>query len=106
MTYCYNQAGQPITLEACMLALFGLAEGENQVCHDELRVAGERACVSTVWLGIDQGFGATERPLIFESRVFGGPLDNTCRRYATRDEAIAGHDELVAEILQLAQECG
>lgn len=98
---CYNQAGQPITLEACMRALFGLGRGDNQVRYDELRVAGKRVGVSTVWLGTDHGFGLTERPLIFESLIFGGPLDETCRHYATRDEAIAGHAELVAEVLQL-----
>lgn len=108
MTYCFNQAGQPITLEACMTALFCLGDDDSlaakRVRFDELRVGGEAVDVSTVWLGIDHGFGLTEKPIIFESMVFGGPLDETCRRYCTRDEAIAGHGELVAEILQLAQE--
>jgi len=52
--------------------------------------------VSTVWLGLDHGFGESP-PLIFESMVF-GPDDSTdldCIRYATREEAEQGHSLLV-----------
>jgi hypothetical protein len=52
--------------------------------------------VSTVFLGLDHGFGVSD-PVLFESMVFGGPLDETQRRYCTWDEASRGHDELVTE---------
>jgi hypothetical protein len=52
-------------------------------------------CVSTVFLGIDHRFGDGP-PLIFESLVFGGPLDQEMRRYSTWDEAVAGHAELLS----------
>jgi len=52
--------------------------------------------VSTVWLGIDHSFG-TGPPLIFESMVFGpdNNVDLDCIRYSTREQAEAGHSELV-----------
>jgi len=52
--------------------------------------------VSTVWLGLDHGFGGG-LPLIFESMVFGPDdmVDLDCRRYATKEQALQGHDELV-----------
>ena len=38
------------------------------------------------------------RPLLFESTVFGGPLNGTQDKYATWDEAEAGHAKLVAKV--------
>jgi hypothetical protein len=47
--------------------------------------------VSTVWLGLDHGFGEGP-PLIFETMIVRrGEWLDFCERYATEDEAIAGH---------------
>jgi hypothetical protein len=59
--------------------------------------------VSTVWLGLDHNYFSSP-PLIFETMVFGvtrddpmldtlGP-DIECVRYATEEQAIAGHEEM------------
>ena len=53
--------------------------------------------VSTVFLVIDHSHGGG-RPLIFESMVFGGRLDQHCERYSTEAEARAGHARLVAAL--------
>jgi hypothetical protein len=56
--------------------------------------------VSTVWLGLDHGFGAGP-PLIFETMYFRGlgakadPED--MQRYSTEAEALAGHEQMVAK---------
>ena len=55
--------------------------------------------VSTVFLGIDHGHGMTDEPLLFETMVFGGPHDGEMDRYATWDEAMAGHAAMVAKVL-------
>jgi hypothetical protein len=58
------------------------------------RVAGtvqDDVFVSTVWLGLDHGFGYTDRPLIFETMIFGGDYDGGEWRYSTLDEALEGH---------------
>ncbi len=52
--------------------------------------------VSTVFLGFDHGFSEDGPPILFESLVFGGPLDDEMVRYATYDESLAGHRDLVA----------
>jgi hypothetical protein len=53
--------------------------------------------ISTVWLGLDHG-GNPNKPLIFETMVFGP--DETCdeltEQYHTKEEALAGHDRIVA----------
>ena len=46
--------------------------------------------ISTVWLGLNHQFGDGP-PMIFETMVFGGPLDQECERYSTEEEAISGH---------------
>ncbi len=53
--------------------------------------------VSTVFLGIDHRFGGEGPPLVFETMVFGGVNDQDQRRYATWDEAVAGHEEIVED---------
>ena len=53
--------------------------------------------VSTVFLGLDHSFGSGP-PLLFETMVFGGPLDQEQDRYSTWDEAVAGHAAMVARV--------
>lgn len=57
--------------------------------------------VSTVFLGLDHRFGEGP-PLLFETMVFGGPLDQECERYTTWDEAIAGHEVMVNRAMNVA----
>ena len=51
--------------------------------------------VSTVFLGINHGWGEGP-PLWFESMIFGGKLDGMQQRYATWDQAAAGHAFVLA----------
>lgn len=55
----------------------------------------EECEVSTVFLGIDHGYTENGPPIVFETLVFGGPMADSMRRYATWDEAVAGHEETV-----------
>lgn len=45
--------------------------------------------ISTVFLGMDHAYDGP--PMLFETMVFGGPLDEEMDRYSTRDEALRGH---------------
>lgn len=59
--------------------------------------------VSTVWLGLDHRFGGGNPPLIFETMVFcdaTGWSDLDCRRYATEEEALVGHQEVLCAWMQ------
>lgn len=48
-----------------------------------------------MFLGLDHRFGSSGPPLIFETMVFGGSLDQEQDRYATIDEAKTGHLKMV-----------
>ncbi len=78
-----------------------------RVARDDLP---DGSWLSTVWLGLDQSFGVG-RPLIFETMRFPGndftemefpdPYDGemtTQVRYATEEEALAAHHEIVRRI--------
>jgi hypothetical protein len=65
---------------------------------DECRVAFDTIYdvgVSTVFLGSDRRLSGDGPPLLFETTVFGGPLDLYTNRYSTWEEAEAGHKEIV-----------
>lgn len=67
---------------------------------DYKRVAWTRlwwgGCVSTIWLGLDHGFG-NSKSMIFGSMLFGGEDNNSLQRYSTEHEALKGHKEMVKE---------
>jgi len=50
--------------------------------------------VSTVFLGLDHGYGDGP-PVVFETMVFGGKYSDEMWRYATYDEAEAGHQRML-----------
>jgi hypothetical protein len=56
--------------------------------------------ISTVFLGIDHGFIEEGPPILFETMVFcqGSRSDLECERYATWDQAVAGHNAMVEEV--------
>jgi|SRR6185503_9265685 len=59
--------------------------------------------VSTVFLGLDHQYGDGP-PLLFETMVFGGPLDGEMDRYSTWDEAAAGHVAMTVRVTLAAKE--
>jgi hypothetical protein len=56
------------------------------------------ARVSTVFLGLDHSFGDGP-PVLFETMVFGGPLDQEQERCCTWEEAEAMHAAMVARVI-------
>lgn len=120
----FDRQGEPISFaEWALLTESGRYSDEDD---DYRRVAFTEVGpyhVSTVWLGIDHGFGlplpgVPYRPIIFESMVFAselsfsperqtdfGPLGGFAYhesfdqwRYSTEDEALAGHEQLVEQV--------
>jgi hypothetical protein len=101
----YGLNGQPISDEEWSEVF---RSRERFLGRDLISVAeGWEVELSTVWIGIS--WGAEEKPLIFETMAFekGSFDDIGCWRWATREEAVAGHQRLVSEIvsgeLQLAR---
>jgi len=51
--------------------------------------------VSTVFIGIDHRFFGEGPPIVFESMIFGGPLNYHQQRYSSWDDAETGHKVMV-----------
>jgi hypothetical protein len=58
--------------------------------------------ISTVFLGTDHNWLGHPPPILFETMVFGLPYAHEpCIRYATWDEAEAGHSEMVERVRRM-----
>jgi hypothetical protein len=100
MPFYYGWQGEPIDRDQ-WARLFA---DERHVGDDEI----DGVQVSTVYVGLDLGVGGmlgTGPPLIFESMVFGGPLDSWTERYSSEREARAGHARVV-ELVRLEAKVG
>lgn len=89
----YGWDGQPIPDRDAWLEVFG---GDRRVG----RARTTRGEVSTVFMGIDMGFGFLDGspPILFETMIFGGPLDGHVDRYATLAAARLYHAWYVATL--------
>lgn len=92
----YDRQGQPITADEWCRHLESAAY--HRVAKGEVvDGSGTTTNVSTVWLGLDHGFGSG-RLEIFETMVFGGRYDHELVRYATEGEALEGHRRTMADL--------
>lgn len=107
MSEYYDRQGQPITMmewaelmEEKYAARRAGDNGWTKPEADPSRVGFDQVGdvkVSTVWLGLDHGWGGGP-PLIFETMIFGGEHDQECYRYSTQAEALASHRDIVRRL--------
>ncbi len=88
----YGLDGEPISVEQAEPLL---ASPERVIAKTFLTTDLGRVEVSTVFLVLDHSFGDDGPPVLWETMTFGGPEDLECRRYRSREDAVAGHDEEV-----------
>jgi hypothetical protein len=62
----------------------------------DIRMAAQNILISTVFLGLDHNFDPNGPPILFETIVFNGPLDEWQKRYVSYDFAEHGHKQAVA----------
>ena len=100
MNFYFDKQGQPITVEHAEYLL-----GDRDYCVIEktpFMYNGEPVEVSTVWLCTNHNFTNHGPPVIFETMVFGGPMDEECFRYSSEKEAREGHAQIVHELANRA----
>jgi hypothetical protein len=54
--------------------------------------------ISTVFLALDHNFTNDGPPVLWETLVFGGPLDGEMDRYTSRAAALAGHQAMCRRV--------
>jgi hypothetical protein len=67
-----------------------LAENENRRIVNWTQITSE-ILVSTVFLGLDHRLYGKGPPILFETMIFGGPLNEHMWRYSSWDDAQTGH---------------
>ena len=79
----------------------GRVEPSAGPCYDNFRVGDDtvgESRVSTVFLCLDHRFDRRGPPIVFETMVFGGPMDSEQWRYCTLDEAKVGHAAALEQV--------
>jgi hypothetical protein len=92
--YILDVEGNPVAEPDLLAWGKWMQTAERSVARDEF----QDVLVSTVFLGLDHGFGDEGAPVLFETMIFGGDLNDYSERYSTRQEAIDGH----AKALEMA----
>lgn len=92
--YTLSDDGEPVLCDDIRRWGSWFRQHDRSIGRDE--VDGVR--ISTVFLGIDHQFGDGP-PILWETMVFGGPLDQEQDRYATRAAATRGHATMVARVI-------
>jgi len=100
----YVLKGKVPVIARNMLAWAVFLETTDRIVKQEW--VDDEVRVSTVFLGLDHNFCDDGPPILFETMIFcnRADLSGTMRRYATWDEAEAGHKETVSWVAkQLAK---
>ena len=92
--YILDEQGNPKSCHNVIEWADWFEKTERHVADDKI---GE-VRVSTVFLGIDHSFEQNGPPILFETMVFGGELNEEQDRYSTREEAIAGHAAMIERV--------
>lgn len=90
---------------ACDLLTWARWLDENNESRIVKKDTVGKSRVSTVFLGLDHSFGDGP-PLLFETLVFEGPLEDEMDRYSTWEEAERGHAVMVERVMRAASRDG
>lgn len=100
--YILNQKGEPV-VEPDLMKWSEWLQNEMAIPDRIVRVQyiGEGR-VSTVFLGLNTAMFSKGPPVVWETMVFGGPLNGEMTRCAgSREQAMAMHEEMIKRV-QLA----
>lgn len=75
---------------------FDANDDKRIIGQETLEIDGEQIKVSTIFLGLDHGYGGLS--ILFETMIFGGKHDMFQRRYSTWEEAEVAHKEIVEAV--------
>lgn len=89
--YILNERGEPEAVDDMLTWARWFENAQRRVAWTSIAPGVD---VSTVFLGLDHSFGGGQA-VLWETLVFGGPLDGEMDRYTSRAAAEAGHAAMV-----------
>lgn len=87
--YILDENGNPVAVDIMTCARWNNDTANRRVAEDEI---SDDVTVSTVFLGLDHSFGSGGPPVLWETMVFGGPLDGEQEREDMIDIFLRGHN--------------
>lgn len=95
MKYTLNTQGEPVPEPNLLTWADWFESAERQVAVSLIGVSR----VSTVFLGLDHNFDPAGPPILWETVIFGGSLDNEQDRCSgSREQALAMHARMVERV--------
>lgn len=96
--YILDEHGEPVRCDDLVAWAKWFQTAERHVAQD-ITPGGAR--VSTVFLGVDHGYGlgGPGIPVLWETMVFDGPMNMACDRYTYREAAERGHARMLARVI-------
>lgn len=109
--YLLDDKGNPYRTEDLRAAEELLCNvGKRRVGGMEKEINGHKVWLSTVFLVLEHldWSMSPPRPALFETMLFidDNEIGSATGRYATRDEALAGHNEIMEKVQQLLMQLG
>lgn len=98
--FVLNEHGEPVPCEDVLAwgMWFQTSIAARIVARDLDEAPGAPPVqVSTVFLAMDHSW-LDGPPILYETLVFGGPLDGEMERYTSRAEALEGHQEMCRRV--------
>jgi hypothetical protein len=97
--YMLDEHGEPVPVDDIEIWGRWWQQANRIVAQDKDEAAGAAGVmVSTVFLGLDHNFSTSGPPVLWETLVFGGPLDGEMDRYTSRAAALAGHQAMCRRV--------
>ncbi len=97
--YILNKAGEPVPTRDMLEAARAFENRSRIVARDTI---GD-SVASTVFLILDHRYGDDGPPILWETMVFGDPMDQEGNRCAgTREQAEAMHQDMVERVRAIA----
>jgi hypothetical protein len=89
--YIQDEHGEPVETDLYTWAAWFENADNRVIAHDRDESGTRDILVSTIFLGLDHGFGEGP-PILWETMVLkDGGSDVYCERYTSRADALAGH---------------
>lgn len=103
--YILDAAGEPVACDDLdTWANFLENRDARRVAQDrDEGPDGADVWISTVFLSLDHQYGDGP-PILWETMVFGGPLDGEQNRYTSRAAALAGHQRMCKAVTDAIRE--
>lgn len=98
--YMLDETGKPVLVTDIFVWAKWFETAERQVAKEQV---GD-STISTVFLGLDHNFSGRGAPVLWETMVFGGNLENDQDRCSgSREQAEAMHARMVENVRQSGQ---